>query len=121
MSVINVGLFLWLVDVVDSLKIGVGIFLLVFVILTVVSYFWHLAGEIEMQTSYLIFLPVMIIIIGTLFCLTPSKNTMYLIGGAYVGDKVLRGVPAGEEYKKLMELFNLSVDKALVELKKESK
>lgn len=121
MSVTNIALFLWFVDVVDSLKIGVGIFLLVFVILTVVSYFWHLTGEIEMRTSYLIFLPVMIIIIGTLFCLTPSKNTMYLIGGTYVGDKVLRGVPAGEEYKKLMELFNLSVDKALVELKKESK
>lgn len=89
MSVTNVALFLWLAEVVESLKIGVGIFLLVFVIVTVVAYLGHLSGEIEIRTGYLIFLPVTILTIGALFCLTPSKNTMYLIGGAYVGDKVI--------------------------------
>lgn len=121
MSVTNVALFLWLAEAVDSLKIGVGMFLLVFVVVTVVSYLGHFSGEIETRTGYLIFMSVMIIILGTLFCLTPSKNTMYLIGGAYAGDKVIDKVSASEEYKKLMELFNLSIDKALVELKKEKK
>lgn len=121
MSVTNVALFLWLAEVADSAKVGVGVLLFVLVVVTVVTYLGHFSGEIEARTGCLIFMPVMIVTLGTLFCLTPSKNTMYLIGGSYVGDNVIDKVSTSEEYKKLMELFNLSLDKALVELKKEEK
>lgn len=122
MSIAVIGVFLWLADIVESLgKTLVSLGIIASAISLGVSAFYAICQE-----KFVFFTPIKKwLVVGVisllLGVLVPSKNTMYMIGGAFVGVKVVEKVANSEEYKKLMELFNLSIDKALVELKKDKK
>lgn len=120
MNVTYIALFLWLADVCDNFKAifmfilglgGGGVCILIAQSLL----------EGNLNNRILKFLCLSCVLIGFVVSVIPSKNTIYLIGGTYIGAEVIDKATASNEYKKLMELFNLSIDKALAELKKEEK
>lgn len=119
MSVTYIALFLWLADVCETMKYVVGTMLFFGSLATVGM--WWISVEVEIRKLWLFFMTFTMITFCVLFCLIPNKNTLYVIGGAYVGGNVVEKVSNSEEYKKIMELFNLSIDKALVELRKDKK
>lgn len=120
MSITSIALFLWLAEFVGLVQTILGLGCIISGALGV-AYGLNMFIQRSSSPKFLIKSIPLWFCVTILVCAIPSKNTIYLIGGAYAGNKVIDGVKNSIEYNKLMELFNLSIDKALIELKKEVK
>ena len=70
------------------------------------------------------FLKNIIITFSILFMITalvPSKQTLLLMGGMYLGKKAINQVVTDEKIKKIDTIINLELDKRIKELKEEAK
>lgn len=52
-----------------------------------------------------------------ILCIIPTKQTLLLMGGTYLGKKAVNAVITDEKIKKIDEIINLQLDKYLKELK----
>ena len=57
------------------------------------------------------------LILFILFALTPTKNTLLLIGGTYYGKKAVKQVVTSDKLQKVDTIINLELDKRIKELK----
>lgn len=66
-------------------------------------------------------LPITLLSIGILTCFIPTKQTLLLMGGTYLGKKAVNSVVTDEKIKKIDTIINLELDKRVKELQKEVK
>ena len=52
-----------------------------------------------------------------IFALTPTKDTLLLLGGTYYGKKAVKQVVTSEKLQKIDTIINLELDKRIKELK----
>ena len=64
-------------------------------------------------------LPTTLLSIGILTCFIPTKQTLLLMGGTYLGKKAVNSVITDEKIKKIDTIINLELDKRIKELKAE--
>ena len=57
------------------------------------------------------------LILFILFALTPTKNTLLLVGGTYYGKKAVKQVVTSDKLQKVDTIINLELDKRIKELK----
>ncbi|KWV64337.1 hypothetical protein AO496_009605 [Campylobacter coli] len=62
-----------------------------------------------------IFIPI-IIITESIAILTPSKQTAYLMAGAYIGNQVATSEFVNNRLEKIIEIIDLNLDKQIKEL-----
>ncbi|ECL9187656.1 hypothetical protein PW919_000287 [Campylobacter coli] len=62
-----------------------------------------------------IFIPISIIT-GSIAILTPSKQTAYLMAGAYIGNQVATSEFVNNRLEKIIEIIDLNLDKQIKEL-----
>lgn len=55
-----------------------------------------------------------------ILCIIPTKQTLLLMGGTYLGKKAVNAVITDEKIKKVDEIINLQLDKYLKELKEQN-
>ena len=58
-----------------------------------------------------------LLIIFLLIVFIPTKNTLLLMGGMYLGKKAINTVITDEKVKKIDTIINLELDKRIKELK----
>ncbi len=56
------------------------------------------------------------IITGSIAILTPSKQTAYLMAGAYIGNQVATSEFVNNRLEKIIEIIDLNLDKQIKEL-----
>ncbi|EPD8387177.1 hypothetical protein ACSD8G_000304 [Campylobacter coli] len=56
------------------------------------------------------------IIAGSIAILTPSKQTAYLMAGAYIGNQVATSEFVNNRLEKIIEIIDLNLDKQIKEL-----
>ncbi|HEH5471272.1 TPA: hypothetical protein SHD59_000189 [Campylobacter coli] len=61
------------------------------------------------------FIPISIIT-GSIAILTPSKQTAYLMAGAYIGNQVATSEFVNNRLEKIIEIIDLNLDKQIKEL-----
>ena len=66
-------------------------------------------------------LPITLLSISILTCFIPTKQTLLLMGGTYLGKKAVKSVVTDEKIKKIDTIINLELDKRVKELQKEVK
>ena len=64
-------------------------------------------------------LPITLLSISILTCFIPTKQTLLLMGGTYLGKKAVNSVVTDEKIKKIDTIINLELDKRIKELKVE--
>ena len=64
-------------------------------------------------------IPVIFLTIGILTLFIPTKQTLLLMGGMYLGKKAVNTVITDEKIKKVDTIINLELDKRIKELKAE--
>ena len=64
-------------------------------------------------------IPIIFLTIGVLTLFTPTKQTLLLMGGMYLGKKAVNTVITDEKIKKIDTIINLELDKRIKELKAE--
>ena len=123
-------LFIYLLQMTDSLH---NLKCLIYVLLTISIFAWiygYTVLDTEMVTSkklterkrlirsiknfYITCISILIII-----SLIPTKQTLLLIGGTYMGKKAINTVVTSEKLKKVDAIINLELDKRIKELKGE--
>ncbi|EAH5085380.1 TPA: hypothetical protein R8R34_001267 [Campylobacter jejuni] len=62
-----------------------------------------------------IFIPISIIT-GSTAILIPSKETAYLMAGAYIGEKAVKSEFVNNRLEKIIEIIDLNLDKQIKEL-----
>ena len=60
---------------------------------------------------------VCFLLMNLIAMLIPTKNTLLLIGGTYLGKKAVNSVITDEKIKKIDTIINLELDKRIKELK----
>ena len=61
---------------------------------------------------------VICLIIGLFFSILPTRNTLLLMGGVYLGKKAVNTVITDEKVKKVNQIIELELDKRIGELKR---
>ena len=64
-------------------------------------------------------IPIIFLTIGILTLFIPTKQTLLLMGGMYLGKKTVNTVITDEKIKKVDTIINLELDKRIKELKAE--
>ena len=64
-------------------------------------------------------IPIIFLTIGILTLFIPTKQTLLLMGGMYLGKKTVNTVITDEKIKKVDTIINLELDKRIKELKSE--
>lgn len=64
-------------------------------------------------------LPTTLLSIGIFACFIPTKQTLLLMGGMYLGKKAVNSVVTDEKIKKIDTIINLELDKRVKKLQKE--
>lgn len=127
MSVFGICVFLWLADIVDGLSSILKAQIVVCIIAVFFGGFIYTHRSVysnELISNVVIEYVSKIkkYVIASILCLAlgiliPSKQAVYMIGGTIAGSEIISKVADSKEYKKLMELFNLALDKQIKELK----
>lgn len=76
----------------------------------------HCVDNIREITKKICIFAVAIFLI---LCIVPTKQTLLLMGGTYLGKKAVNAVITDEKIKKVDEIINLQLDKYLKELKEQ--
>lgn len=110
------------------------LFVGVFVLIVAIAGFYTLEGqknskyktEQEKKTYEKIqnlcrILPAILLIIGFVSSFFPTKQTLLLMGGYYLGKKTVNAVVTDEKIKKIDTIINLELDKRIKDLKSENK
>lgn len=118
-------LFIYLMQAADIIN-KTNIFI---IIISVFVCAWSIVNYLECKhyndNAYVYYKPLikcsticLILSISMLFI--PTKQTLLLIGGTYLGKKAVNTVITDEKIKKVDEIINLQLDKYLNELKKQN-
>ena len=59
---------------------------------------------------------IYLLILCVFFCFIPTKQTLLLMGGTYLGKKAVNAVVTDEKIKKVDTIINLQLDKYIKEL-----
>ena len=70
--------------------------------------------------GYLIKSAIITFIISCLLCFLPTKQTLLLMGGTYLGKKAVNAVVTDEKIKKVDTIIKLQLDKYIKELQKQN-
>lgn len=112
------ALFVWLAGNVGSIKNTLVLFVVGFLVLTVISFFMMLNCEEYNDEKRMKHLPEhtwwkwfagISIFISLFTAIIPSKDTLYLMAGAYFGQQVIDS----PEVDKVRAIINQQLDKAL--------
>ena len=76
--------------------------------------------QLYVLRGYLIKLIIISLISTILLFSIPTKQTLLLMGGTYLGKKAVNAVITDEKIKKIDEIINLQLDKYLKELKEQN-
>lgn len=112
-------LFIYLLQVADYLhKVSIGL-----VVISPFIWLIHcLACARERETGLekkFLKIPLIMIFIGIFLHFIPTKQTLLLMGGTYIGKKAVNTVITDEKIKKIDTIINLQLDKYIKELKGE--
>ena len=61
-------------------------------------------------------IPLILLVIGLILQILPTKQTLLLMGGTYLGKKAVNAVVTDEKIKKVDTIINLQLDKYIKEL-----
>ena len=78
-------------------------------------------ASFKLYTELCKIIPTTVLIIGIIFSLIPTKQTLLLMGGYYLGKKTVNAVVTDEKIKKIDTIINLELDKRIKDLKSENK
>ncbi len=119
-------LFIYLLqfaDLIEALSVSsfiILLFLLIALIFVCLGYFIESYDDnfkkalIVLKKYTLIFFVTFV-----LLCLIPTKQTLLLCGGTYLGKKAVNKIVTNEKLKKIDTIINLELDKKIKELKEE--
>ena len=62
---------------------------------------------------------IYLLLVSLITTLVPTKNTLLLMGGLYLGKKAISTVITDEKIKKIDTIINIELDKRIKELKEE--
>lgn len=124
-------LFIYLLQVADAINIfsilpmfacGLSFIgmLFLFVGELIVSFSQYTTKEERQYIKFFRKLTTKIFYLSTLFCflfsMLPTKQTLLLVGGTYLGKKAINTVITDEKIKKVDTIINLQLDKYIKEL-----
>lgn len=122
-------LFIYLLQMADSLKhlqefiyillfISIFAYIVIYIMIISDSYYDEKPRQKRLVRSakkfYINCITVLIIV-----SLIPTKQTLLLVGGTYMGKKAINTVVTSEKLKKVDTIINLELDKRIKELKGE--
>lgn len=132
-------LFIYLLQLADNIEIiKVLLFiplLIVFVFFCIISVSSRFQYSKYVQKNYIdltedtvkggikfckIVLPILIIL-QLFLCLIPTKQTLLLLGGTYLGKKAINAVVTDKKIEKINTIIELELDKRIKELKENDK
>ena len=111
-------LFIYLLQMADYLhKLSIGL-----VAVSPLIWFIHCLtcareGETGLEKKFLKN-PLIMVFIGIFLHFIPTKQTLLLMGGTYLGKKAINSVVTDEKIKKVDTIINLQLDKYIKELQK---
>ncbi|MGJ0124219.1 hypothetical protein [Campylobacter coli] len=119
-------LFIFLASILDKFSTIISVIAIIFAVgvcvLTIFYFFYKfddIAGSEKIAAIILktikIFIPISIIT-GSIAILTPSKQTAYLMAGAYIGNQVATSEFVNNRLEKIIEIIDLNLDKQIKEL-----
>lgn len=110
-------LFIYFLQMAEYLhKVGGGL-----IVIAPIVWFMHClkAGKRDtgLEKKYLK-IPLIMVFIGMFLHFIPTKQTLLLMGGTYLGKKAVNTVVTDEKIKKIDTIINLQLDKYIKELQK---
>lgn len=109
-------LFIYLLQVADYLR-RLSIILVVISPLIWLIHCFSCVSEREtgLEKKFLK-IPLIVLFIGIFLHFVPTKQTLLLMGGTYLGKKAVNAVVTDEKIKKIDTIINLQLDKYIKEL-----
>lgn len=109
-------LFIYLLQVAEYLhRVSVGL-----VVISPFVWIIHCILEAGVQESVFekkyLKIPLIMFFIGIFLYFIPTKQTLLLMGGTYLGKKAVNAVVTDEKIKKVDTIINLQLDKYIKEL-----
>lgn len=113
---------LQLFDRIDALNFALWVMLVIFSIIYAVAflayladrdYFYNIKPSLKIGRKIL----VRFFIVALITMCIPTKQTLLLLGGTYLGKKAVKQVVTDEKIKKIDTIINLELDKKIKELK----
>lgn len=116
-------LFIYLLQLADVINGCAGFFIFTSVISAVLmvfgAMFW--AEEKDKKPFDTFFISTLVSLILLLACnIVPTKQTLLLMGGTYLGKKAINIVATDDKIKKVDTIINLQLDKYIKELQNET-
>ena len=115
-------LFIYLLQVADVIYYAARILFTVFGISTIIllvlytSEYFYDNDKRNKKNFYLLKINFLFVILSVLLFCVPTKQTILLIGGTYLGKKAINTVITNEKIKKIDTIINLQLDKYIKEL-----
>lgn len=114
-------LFIYLLqlgDLFEGLAVLFAISLVIMIIITIGIFISeNTYNEEHTDSKKFAKISIVLLICMSLFGLFPTKQTLLLIGGTYIGKKAVNQVVTDEKIKKIDTIINLELDKRIKELK----
>ena len=107
-------LFIYLLQLCEVIEVFAVIFAIAFIILLIMSLGNLITDEQENSKKYFKMSLITLAITGIL-CLIPTKQTLLLFGGTYLGKKVI----TTEKMQKVNKIIDLELDKRIKALETE--
>ncbi|HDZ4931879.1 TPA: hypothetical protein RTF98_001293 [Campylobacter jejuni] len=114
-----------ILDDISGLFINIAVITLIASIFLLVLFFYFEIEEDKeivkgIKTGMKIFIPVCVVVVF-IAALMPSKQTAYLMAGAYIGELVIKSEFTNKRLEKVIEIIDLNLDKQIKELQKVNK
>lgn len=131
-------LFIYLLQMAGKLEVLCGCLIPVIIILTLIAsgilgssqcsieeiFNKDVDNEHEVERNSLIWIKNLIVICASLFIiinLLPTKQTLLLMGGTYLGKRAVNSIVDSGKFEKINTIIDLQLDKYIDELKGEAK
>lgn len=115
-------LFIYLLqigEVFDVLSCLFAIALIITVIITLILFYCEKVDCNDDECKYTKIwgkTSLIVLLITSVLCLFPTRQTILLMGGTYYGKKAIHAVVTDEKLKKIDKIINLELDKRIKDL-----
>lgn len=118
-------LFIYCLQLFDRINVFYFTLIICTIVITVVYLFGNCmylsdlkyTQDLKPFINFLKKIAICCISLTVIFTFIPTKNTLLLIGGMYLGKKTINTVITSEKIKKVDTIINLELDKRIKELK----
>ena len=112
-------IFIYLLQLSERLDYALQASIIALIIITVLMVNRFSSGEEQQLAKFAKKAWIVSLIVFLFLFFMPTKQTMLLIGGTYIGKKAVNKIVTSEKLQKIDTIINLELDKRIKELKKD--